>query len=962
MQTIVSSTIMDSIELYYQNVRWLRSKTNILFNNVLSEDYGIICLTETSLISSIMDSEILDLQRYAIFRRDRDYTTTGKSRGGGVLIGVQHHISVILRSDWSSSAEDLWITISLPHSKAKVHLCCAYFSPDNHHASNINEFLQRLTEIRNNHPDDNFLLVGDYNFPKILWSLSEPGHGLLPSNSTDILTCNLIDTMSFLNLTQYNSQVNKLGRTLDLVLSDMTCKVKSAVPLVPIDEYHPALLVDIPIANKQLRPNARSMKLYGKADYETINNDLAATDWSSVLSNCGMELATERFYSILNRVIDAHVPSKKTTVSNYPSWYDTSLIKIIKEKRKYHRKWKSSANLAHYETFSLLRSRQKRVCKSLFEAYIRKSEECIKENSKFFWRYVKSKRSSPGIPQMMYLNDTKAKTGIEICELFSEYFQSVYENPSMPSAYRPLSDPLPQRSVDINTISFNEETTYKYLKNIDQNKSSGSDNIHPFFVSNCALTLARPLTLLFKMSLKEGLFPDCWKKAYICPIYKQGPRNKVDNYRPISKLPIFSKLMEKIVFDILFPIVRDIIAPEQHGFFKKRSVESNLITFTDSIQKSMDSRAQIDVLYTDFSKAFDKINHNILLDKIWALGIRGDLFRWISSYIRNRSQAVVIDGHQSRFSYIHSGVPQGSHLGPLLFLLYINDITTYVHHSDILIYADDTKIFREINTLDDCALLQEDIDRVSQYCKHNCIFINASKCHVMTFSRKSSNISHVYLLNGNQLNSVTSIRDLGVMLDSKMIFADHIDYAITKANKLLGFILRVSTVFKSTDTLKLLFNCYVRSHLEFASVIWNPQYATYISRLEAVQRKFVKRLNYMSYVQPSSYAESLRTHNILSLQDRRSLIDLTFLHKILNNSVDSISIVEKIKLSVPSRQTRSHRFFHLPLVKTNSARNSFLYRACHSYNIKFSDVDVFATSIGAFKSAIVKILQTHEQF
>lgn len=234
--------------------------------------------------------------------------------------------------------------------------------------------------------------------------------------------------------------------------------------------------------------------------------------------------------------------------------------------------------------------------------------------------------------------------------------------------------------------------------------------MHPLLISKCSSVLALPITLIFKRSLSEGCFPSLWKKAWITPIPKGSITQDIVNYRPISKLCQFGKILEKIIAAKMFNAVRPVLSINQHGFYRGRGVESNLLSFTEMVTEAMDRNLQVDAIYTDFAKAFDKICHNTLLSKLFYLGIHGDLFRWISSYIRNRSQAVVISGHCSRYRDISSGVPQGSHLGPLLFTLYINDLSDSINNSRVLMYADDTKIFRIIRDSHDSDLLQHDLD------------------------------------------------------------------------------------------------------------------------------------------------------------------------------------------------------------------------------------------------------------
>ncbi|TLM13355.1 reverse transcriptase family protein, partial [Acinetobacter baumannii] len=277
-----------------------------------------------------------------------------------------------------------------------------------------------------------------------------------------------------------------------------------------------------------------------------------------------------------------------------------------------------------------------------------------------------------------------------------------------------------------------------------------------------------------------------WKRSFVVPVFKSGDKHNIANYRPISKICAIPKMFERIVYDFLFPLIRPHIIEQQHGFISHRSTETNLCEFLDYVLSSMEDGHQVDVVYTDYSKAFDRINFDILIEKLHGLGVHGDLLRWLESYVRDRSQAVTFNGFCSSFAPVPSGVPQGSHLGPMLFNIYVNDVPNVFRKSKFIMYADDKKVYKVIRSLNDCLELQDDLNNLFVYCQNNLLTVNTNKCTIITFSRGRSNILYDYSINGQTLVRTTVVRDLGIYLDSSLIFDFHVNEIVNKAFRMLG--------------------------------------------------------------------------------------------------------------------------------------------------------------------------------
>ena len=249
--------------------------------------------------------------------------------------------------------------------------------------------------------------------------------------------------------------------------------------------------------------------------------------------------------------------------------------------------------------------------------------------------------------------------------------------------------------------------------------SAGLDCVPAFLISDCSNALLAPLTLIFNKCIQTSTFPDVWKLARICPVLKSGESSNIRNYRPISILSNFAKIFESVIYSSIYPCVKNLLSVKQHGFIRGRSTISNLTCITQYLSNCLDNNLQVDVIYTDISKAFDRINHINLLCKLHQFGFSTPLLSLFTSYLHDRKLSVVYNNCKSTNYLQSSGVPQGSNLGPLLFLLYVDDITAHISNSHCLLYADDLKLYRVINCEEDCRLLQEDLNRVSRWGDNN---------------------------------------------------------------------------------------------------------------------------------------------------------------------------------------------------------------------------------------------------
>lgn len=885
------------------------------------------------------NTELFD-DRYTVYRRDRESSGFhGNKMGGGVLIAVSKRFKSYRLCAEESDCEDLWVKIEISYSTGKTgHLlvCGVYIPPPvkqhilDHFISNSNRVLDKC--------GGDAIVLGDFNLSNLCWNKNS-NLTLTAAATNSLLNNMLTDFMSFNNLSQYNACFNNMDRLLDLVLS--TIKVSHinvcTDPLSVIDPLHPPIEFCIPLDHhKLLQANCERKFHFYKADYTNILSDLKSIDWPNEFSNCtDVDDMVTHFYRVLKAIIIKHVPmSKPRNNKKYPAWFSMALIKVINEKFKYRNKYRKYSNPRDLLAYELLRSRCTKLHSLNYKVYIHRLELSLKSNPKLLWSFIKHKRGSGSTYPAQISNESNiASSGSDICDMFASHFSSVYNTDV-------ISIPAQSHSSTphcLANISFSKAQVYRVLKRLNPSKGAGADGIPSIFAVRCASALALPLALIFNESLSTGIFPSAWKDALVIPLHKGGDTGSVKNYRPISLITVFAKVFESLLCPILFWHLKQVIAPEQHGFMKSRSTVTNMISFIGDLAEGIDRGHSFDVVYTDFSKAFDKVSHNMLLMKLSSVGIAGPFLSWCRSYLTNRQSVVVVGGYHSKPFTSVSGVPQGSHLGPLLFISFINDIGKCFTHSKFYMFADDLKFFRTVNSAEEALLLGEDLKRLLLWCISNGMTLNAEKCHVMRFTRKKAKIPRTYSIDGVPLNEVDHIRDLGIFLDSKLRFNLHIDHIAKKANKMLGFVLRNCREFRNPNTKILIYCALVRSCLEHGSIVWNPHYEIYKNRLESVQKRFLYHLSYNSNLAKTlpSYEDRLQHFHMKSLFHRRKLLDIMFLYKLINGYIDASYILSQIHMSVPRKLPRSAKMlrpFATTLAHSNLGHFAPLNRLLRSYN------------------------------
>ena len=543
--------------------------------------------------------------------------------------------------------------------------------------------------------------------------------------------------------------------------------------------------------------------------------------------------------------------------------------------------------------------------------------------------------SSNIIPQIAYQNRV-FDTDKHKAEAFNNYFCSVHTDENM-SMLPQIASQLMPNTDSITTVSFTADDVYAGLCKIDSRKSSGPDAIPGRLLKEAAPVIDESLAQLFTRSLRTGEIPTDWITAHVTPIHKRGERRLPQNYRPISLTSLVVKVMERLIANQLnaFLLADNILSPAQHGFRAKHSCLTQLLETTHEWAQTLNRALSTHIVFIDFAKAFDSVPHERLLLKLEEVGVRGDLLLWIRGFLVGRTQRVVINGYKSSWKRTRSGVPQGSVLGPLLFIIYINDISANLD-SKISLFADDCAIYREVSDLSDCSVLQHDLNTISSWTNKWQLKLNTDKCKVMQITNKRNPIIFPYTLGTHGLEWVDSYTYLGVTYNGKLSWTAQCQQAAAKANMMLGLLKRVMKGSHTQAKVRA-YRSIVRPHLEYCVQAWSPHYQKNIEILESVQRRAARWMAGSVWSQNSmkwskSYEQCLTELNLPSLRARRLFLLNLQTYKIVH-SLDCINF-QKYYRFCNNLSSRSYHPLHICLLpsRVNTFRYSFFVNAPFIWN------------------------------
>ena len=933
----INRTIEPDIKCCYFNARSLRNKFEDLEILAATNNYHVIGITESWLDTANRDFVAeYSLPKYSIFSCERE-----NKNGGGVILYVHNSLHpTALERESVPNVDTLFVDLKNKCGKSKVTIGLVY-RPPKQTVENDEKLFDSILEASQRNET---IIMGDFNLPVKRWGDNFNSH-----TGRNLYT-NLLES----DFHQCVNEPTRGSNILDLILST-TENLVNEVNIGPMfsTSDHRSITFKIKFVPNKLKFSKEKVPDFRKANFNRLRSILENSDWSIISKDIDIDNAWKNFTTELNNAVCSCVPFReRRPATNKPKWWNREISNNLASKKRAYKKYLLTKSQADKLILDKIRRETKasiKFSKKKLEEYI---AEASKTNPKEFFSYANKKKTlTGGIGPLKDNTGNHTNDENEMATILNNFFASVFTDEDC-STFQPSEQQLTLNQ--LNQIEINESDVVRVIDKLPVNKTPGPDKISPRIIREVKHQISKPLCILFNKSLTLGKVPSDWKCANVTPIFKKGDKSLPSNYRPISLTSIISKLLETIIRDNMVNFLEEnkILKDSQHGFRCKRSCLTNLLDFFHDVFNQFDECRSVDVIYLDFQKAFDKVPHKRLIDKLKSHGICGSIQNWINDWLTSRKQRVVINGTSSCWLDVKSGVPQGSVLGPILFLIYVNDLDNGLL-CKVSKFADDTKLASKVTSAEERETLQSDLDKLTCWAAKWQMKFNVNKCKVLHIG---SNNDHVqYRMNGEILEAVNKEKDLGILISSDLKPSQHCSEVVKKANKLVGFIGRVFEN-KSEKIMLKLYNSLVRPHLEYCVQFWSPYYQKDINKLERVQRRLTKMIPRLRNM---TYEERLKILKLFPLSIRRMRGDLIEVFKMFKG-FDNVSANNYFSLDRSNR--RRHHDFKIigKRFSSNESKHFFFNRVVNVWNSLPSAV-VDSNTLATFKNRLDKYMTANPQ-
>ena len=850
------------------------------------------------------------------------------SEGGGWIVYLSDNFKYKRKVELESNdIESVWLEIFPKHRKSFL-LCFVYRAPQS--AVSWYQFFEK--ELDNAQSiNDHIVLTGDFNIDF---------YKSLPKRWETILSVH-----NMCQLVTEPTRVTRQSVTLiDHIYSTRPEEVKGIqVPTYcPGDHYPVSFTVNgnnhnIPFSDRHITITYRN---FSKFNQELYINDLKDENFDEILNLTDPDEALDLWYSKLSGILNQHAPviTRRVKRKYQPKWLSNEIASLRSKRDFYHKK-------KDFDNYKLFRNKLTSKLRSCKTEYFSKAVESGKSTSEL-WKHLKELNSeSKGPVSKLVINNVETSNPEEICEHFNNHFSSIAEsiiNAPKSNFNSPKLNDYVNDKVGENKFVFyciTPEDVYSELIKINVNKSTGLDGISPNILKISAPVICDSITHIFNLSLCTGNFPSRFKIARVTPVYKTGEVTDMNNYRPISVLPTLSKLFEKFVYSQLYEylVKYSLIFKNQSGFRSKYSCQTALTKIVDDLLKEMDKGNYTGILFLDFKKAFDVVNHCLLLSKLKVYKLDNLCLKWFTSYLSDRLQRVGMNNNMSTEKVVKFGIPQGSILGPLLFLLYINDLPLNLSHSVPDLYADDTTIHYSSKSVKDiCDTLNDDLINLHVWCNENDMVINTNKSNAMLVgtSRRLQSMQYDFevFYNDSLLKNVTCEKLLGVQIDNTLSWCQQIDKLCSLISSRIGLLTRLK-LYIPVKGLCLFYNGYILPLFDYCCTIWGETTNTNLDKLFKLQKRAARIILDAQHDSPSK--PLFKELGWLTLHNRIKYHRGVLMYKCINNIAPNY-LSEMFKSCYDStvyslRSTKSNRLF-IQRPNTNFMKRTFQYSGTLLWN------------------------------
>ena len=897
------STNTNNISVISWNIQSLNSKFNEIAGLIhhledQSLHFDVICLQE-SWLSEEDNYNLFKIDNYTFYKKDVEVNC---SSHGGLIIYVRNEICVnkieFLRN--RLTYEGIAITIKTAENK-KIKIINIYRPPRETFDEFINDFIPTISDQIKNTND--VILTGDFNL-----NLLNLNNRKIYSYFDHMLNLHLLPKITF--PTHFLDNTCTLIDNIFTKYSPASQSIQSGILISNISDHFPIFIsIDLDIT-KLRQPKFITTKISNTGSLNNLNTELKSINFEQVLST-DTHADPNSNYNVLQNIITSHLrkhfPVKKVRFNKYKhkhnAWITNGIIRSIKFKDKLY---KLSKTTSMNNPLYLVYKQNLRVYKNILKKLIKDAKYKYYENQfqinthdvKKTWKVInsviKDSQKNVNFPSFLKNRNVIVSDQISIIEEMNLYFTNIGRKlaPESNQTFDSFSNFFTlTHNHEFHFEQINENDVLKIIDHLKSKESEDADGLSSKILKNLSRTLCKPIALIINQSLSTGRFPDKLKIAKIIPIYKgnESDINSVNNYRPISILPIISKIFEKIVYNQLYNFFdqHNLFFSSQYGFRQDHSTEFATLELTNKIHEHLNNGLNPIAVYMDLSKAFDTINHDILINKLKHYGVTGTELEWFVSYLANRFQYVTHSFSKSSLKEITTGVPQGSILGPLLFIIYINDLPS-ISDLDIIQYADDTCLLIPFkHTLDQNKLLSttnqinNKLKIIYEWLSANklSLNVNKTKCTLFHYKQKVINTFPNIQINKTPLNFVQHYKFLGILIDDTLSWDAHIHYLSNKLSKINGLLSKLKHFFPKKILLTI-YNSLFLSNLNYGITIWGFGGT---ERVDTIQKKAIRNVNSSSYI---AHTEPIcKELRILLFKDIFNLACLKFYHKYKNNNL-----------------------------------------------------------------------------